>query len=72
LKIFNLRKKSPYIPHLSLLYGNLSPEIKRTVIEDIIGKDAVSFTAGSVHVVSTSGNADKWYRVREFSFSRKE
>lgn len=72
LKMFNIMKKPPYIPHLSLLYGNLPHNIKQTIVEDITGYDTASFTAGSVHVVSTSGNIYEWCRVREFPFLNKE
>lgn len=60
-----------YAPHLSLIYGNLSKDMKETIISNLKkekeGKElAFTFDVDKIHLFSTSGEIDKWYRAREF------
>lgn len=67
-EIFEMQVIPPYMPHLSLLYGNFPQAIKKKIIKDI-GRDQTSeFTVNRVHVFKTDGEANTWYQVREFSF----
>lgn len=59
-----------YAPHLSLIYGNLSKDMKDKIIEDLKkekeGKEpAYTFDVDKLHLFSTSGEPDKWYRAGE-------
>jgi 2'-5' RNA ligase len=64
--IFGRSNDSGYMPHLSLVYGNLPNEKKEEVIERTGKNFAVTFTARSMHLFSLEGEPREWYRVREF------
>lgn len=65
-EIFNMQA-IPYMPHLSLLYGDFPVEVKEKIIKDI-GKDqSVEFTVNKVTLIKGGEIAD-WYTVNEFPF----
>ena len=65
-KIFN-RKDSKWTPHLSLLYGHLTSEQKEQIISDIGGRAFnCEFQVNKIHLFSTEGGPDDWYKVKEF------
>ncbi|KDE05885.1 hypothetical protein MVLG_03828 [Microbotryum lychnidis-dioicae p1A1 Lamole] len=65
---------STYFPHLSLVYGDLSPQIKEDIIQGMKERKQVQqeangecrvagekgFKAGEVLLVRTSGSTDQW------------
>ncbi|MCK5020404.1 MAG: 2'-5' RNA ligase family protein [Candidatus Peribacteraceae bacterium] len=53
-----------YMPHLSLVYRNLSDEQKEEIISEI-GKIDKSFLVNSIHVVLTNGQTEDWKKVRK-------
>lgn len=60
-------KTQKYIPHLSLMYGNFPSELKEKIIAEI-GKDFnMNFEIKSIHLFSTLGEPEDWYRVKEFA-----
>lgn len=67
-EIFDRREDPLFMPHVSLMYGNLKASRKRKIISSI-GKDlqSVSFEVGSLLIYSTEGEPSDWYRVKEFS-----
>jgi len=68
-KIFKPGDKK-YMPHLSLLYGNLSPRERKAIIGKI-GNFDLSFEADKIHLFSTKGEPKKWYKVNEFELKTK-
>ncbi len=65
---FGRQQDPKFMPHLSLMYGNFSSELKQQVIVEIGRNFNLSFDINSVHLFSTDGEPKDWYRVREFSF----
>ena len=64
--IFNLERDPEFIPHLSLIYGSLDLDAKRQTIR-LIGAEANStFQVDSLHLYSTAGEPEGWYRIQEF------
>ena len=58
----------PYMPHLSLLYGNYPVDLKEKIIKEI-GKDQTAqFEISSVHLVR-GGEVEDWKIIKEFTFS---
>jgi len=60
-----------YMPHLSLIYGNLSKDMKETIILNLKkekeGKEpAYGFDVDKLYLFSTQGGPDKWYKSGEF------
>ena len=57
-----------YMPHLSLMYGNVSTDKKKKIISEINREFNLSFEVKSIHLVSTDGEPEEWYRIKEFPF----
>ncbi|CAM9623726.1 unnamed protein product [Discosporangium mesarthrocarpum] len=58
---------SSYMPHISLLYGDLDPPVRDTVISTAEGKVVgKQFPVSSVEVWSTKGVVSEWFRVGTF------
>jgi 2'-5' RNA ligase len=65
-KIFKREGDPEYMPHLSLIYGNFSSETKQKIIK-FVGKEFnLNFDVRSIHLVSTNGEPEDWYKVKEF------
>ena len=69
-ELFDMQNIPPYMPHLSLLYGNYPQAIKDKIIQGI-GRDfTTQFEVTSVHLFKTDGEANTWYRVNEFPLGK--
>lgn len=66
-KIFNRMEEPRYMPHLSLMYGDLPAEIKEEIIRDIGKEWHTSFDVKSIHLFSTEGEPKEWHRAKEFA-----
>lgn len=67
--VFGRRDNRPYMPHLSLMYGDFPAHVKEEIISGLGGLET-SFTPESIHLFSTLGEPAKWRRIREFSLGR--
>lgn len=70
-KVFSRGIDAIYAPHLSLIYGELSKDMKQTMISNLKnereGKEfAYAFDVNKLDLFSTQGEPDKWYRAGEF------
>jgi len=66
--IFNIKDRKYYMPHISLMYGNLPLDSKKKIISDI-GKDYPdTLDIKCIHLVSASVETDpaSWHSVKEF------
>lgn len=67
---FDREDDRPLEPHLSIMYG----EVPRALREEVLRQAAAAagewpgFEVSSVHLFSTSGEPEQWYRLREFAF----
>ena len=67
-ELFSLSDVSPYVPHVSLLYGNFSQAEKELVPTFSLLKGC-SFLVDRVYLYRTEGETKDWRKVREFPFS---
>ena len=67
-EIFGRRQDPPYMPHLSLLYGNLPLATKQGIVAGLGREPQPAFLVTSIHLFSTEGAPESWYRLREFPF----
>ncbi len=65
-EIFGRTNDPPFMPHLSLMYRNLSPEAKQRIIAEIGPRMDLTFRIASLHVVATEGDPREWRRAGEF------
>lgn len=57
----------PYMPHLSILYGNYQVGLKKKIISEI-GKDqTATFDVSSVHLMK-GGKIEGWQIIKDFPF----
>ena len=66
-KHLNLKPNSDYMPHLSLMYGDISLETKERILADLGREFNLNFEVKSIHLFSTDGKVKDWYKVKEFS-----
>ena len=67
-RAFERGPEPEYFPHLSLLYGSLSPGQKRILAREIGGGVGVRFRARRLHVWSTEGPVAVWDEVGALDF----
>ena len=53
-KIFDKQENTPYMPHLSLMYGDFSPEMKEKIIMEIGKEFNLNFKVNNIHLFSCS------------------
>ena len=64
------REAKPFTPHVSLLYGRLSREQKRDLVDELASLPPASFRAMHLDVLSTEGPATAWRRAARFELER--
>ena len=52
-----------YMPHLSLVYGDLAPSTKRRVLQDIGNELLVAFEVKGIYLYDTGGQPEAWHRI---------
>lgn len=62
---FGIQNIPPFMPHLSLLYGNYPVYLKEKIIKDIGRNQSARFEVKSVHLVK-GGEVEEWQIVKEF------
>lgn len=68
LHFFNISDAGEYMPHMSLLYGDLSQSRKGKIL-DRIGRDFhIPFTVKKMTLVKTDGKPDEWKRIHSAVF----
>ena len=58
--LFHLKPKDKFIPHLSLLYGNQSAQVKEQIIASLKDKFKLDLLIDRVALVSIIGPPEKW------------
>jgi 2'-5' RNA ligase len=66
-KVFHRESDDKYMPHLSLLYGNLPPAVKEEIMTQIGRSFHRSFPVDRIHLMSTQGDTEDWYLLGEFA-----
>jgi len=69
LKLVNARSEAPFFPHLSLVYGWLTPPEKERVLGEIGGEVPGTFRVDALDVVHTEGPVASWRRVGRFALT---
>lgn len=64
-KLFGMEHIPPYMPHLSLLYGNYPIEVKEEIIKAIGREQKATFEIRSVYFIK-GGKVEDWKILKEF------
>jgi 2'-5' RNA ligase len=66
---FCRRRESAFMPHLSLLYGNLPPSIKGELTAELGPRLDVQFKVRSLNLYRTHGEPHLWRQVARFGLN---
>lgn len=66
-KLFGMGYIPPYMPHLSLLYGNYPVEVKEKIIAEIGKEQPARFDVRGVYLIK-GGEVENWKIVKQFPF----
>ncbi len=66
--LFKQDNDENYLPHLSLIYGDLTLPVKEQIIKEIGQKSSVNFIANRITLYYTNGQPQSWYPVLEAPF----
>jgi 2'-5' RNA ligase len=65
-EVFHLEKQPTFMPHLSLLYGDLPSNVKGRIIASLGRRYDPEFKARSLHLYLIKGAPQAWRRVARF------
>lgn len=69
-ELFDCEEKEEYFPHLSLMYGEQSPEEKDKLM-NVMGRSFnMQFDVHSVLVIKTGNEVNEWKKIHNAEFSR--
>lgn len=60
----------PFMPHLSLLYSNLSDRQKRAIITSLESQQWPDFTVDALHLYKCDGEVEDWHEVLKAKFKK--
>lgn len=66
-RLFDIENEE-YMPHLSLLYGNLSQKQKEKILNNIGREFYIRFPVEKIVLMQTDGTPDKWRKVHAAVF----
>lgn len=69
--LFGKKKDEEYMPHLSLIYGNLPPQVKQSIVQSEGGTLELQFRAGKIYLYHTAGSPEQWYCVSSTTLCRE-
>ncbi|MDX1585312.1 MAG: 2'-5' RNA ligase family protein [Balneolaceae bacterium] len=68
LQLFGYEEEEEYIPHLSLMYGDISREEKERILS-VMGREFhIRFEVHSLLLVKTEGKPDEWEKIHSAEF----
>lgn len=70
-RIFGMTDTVPYMPHLSLLYGDYPEERRRKTIDQMRPYAGESFIADRIFLYRTDGTPQDWENIGEFRMGRE-
>lgn len=69
-KLFGREPEEEYVPHLSLLYGDLSRNEKERILNVIGRKFHIQFSVHNVLLINTTGKPEEWEKIHSSEFSK--
>lgn len=68
LRLFDYEEEEEYMPHLSLMYGDISQEEKERILS-VMGREFhIRFEVHSLLLVNTEGKPDEWEKIHLAEF----
>jgi 2'-5' RNA ligase len=68
--VFGLERRRAFMPHLSLLYGNLAPRVKKRIVAALGRRWDIEFEVSQLDLVALRGEPHEWRRVKAFRVAR--
>ncbi|UCH10272.1 MAG: hypothetical protein JSU61_13940 [Fidelibacterota bacterium] len=67
--LFQHQDDPPYLPHVSLMYGDCDNQIKQAIIARLGETFSGEFITDSIYLYDTTGKPESWQRVRSFTLT---
>ncbi len=64
--IFDQSRSADYMPHLSLMYGDIDNAVKRAIMQTIGKSLRCTFRVNDIHLYTTSGAPEHWHKIQSF------
>ncbi len=64
--LFNQERGPRFVPHLSLMYGNLDPQTKRRIVQSLRIDFSRTFPVECLYLYTTNGKPEEWRCLEEF------
>ncbi len=64
--VFRISEGMKYMPHLSVMYGDISQKTKEQIISGSNAVKNMRFSVQHIDLFSTDGEVEKWYKVQRF------
>ncbi|MDX1637661.1 MAG: 2'-5' RNA ligase family protein [Balneolaceae bacterium] len=69
-RLFDIQPEQEFIPHLSLLYGNLDRNKKERIL-NVMGREFhIRFSVHNVLLINTTGEPSEWEKVHSVEFRK--
>lgn len=71
-RLFDCTDREKYMPHLSLLYGELSQNQKEIILNNIGREFYIRFPVKNIVLMQTQGTPDKWRKIHTAVFKHPQ
>jgi 2'-5' RNA ligase len=68
-EIMGEKRNADFMPHLSLMYGDIDTGTKQAIIKTIGNDLSFSFETSNLHLYSTKGAPTSWHKIAQFTLS---
>jgi 2'-5' RNA ligase len=65
-EVFSLEQQPAFMPHLSLLYGNMPSNVKERIVASLGRRFELDFKVSGLHLYLIKGAPQAWRRVASF------
>jgi 2'-5' RNA ligase len=65
-RAFGREPDPAFVPHLSLVYGTLAPEVKRSLVVELTDETPLAFESARIHAWRTEGPVRDWRALGAF------
>ncbi len=62
-ELFDTQDIQPYVPHVSLFYGNTGEAEKQSLLDSLLLPTELTWSARALHVYHTPGDTTTWKRI---------
>ncbi len=69
--IFGIHDQETFLPHLSLVYGDLDRRTKQKIVGELGSRANVAFIAEGIHLYYTGEKPENWHCISKIPFAKR-